>query len=436
MNNLLSPTLKVPIIPKVYDAYQELNDDIRHFILVGGRGKGASWSVARLLLLRGMLEPYFFPCVREVQKTIKYSVKKLLDDQIKNLGLDWFYKSTDNEIKGINGTLFAFFGLHDYNSDNIKSLEGADWCWVAEAQSISRKSMNILRPTIRKEGSKIVWDFNPRYATDPIWLDYIINDDPYAKVLWLNWKDNPWFTKALNQEREADYNRNQEEAEHIWEGKIRADGDKFVCPHTLVDKAFSNGWNDESNQYQIEVGADIAHQGGDEIVFYKRQGLNVIDKYISKYQSTPKTVKDLKAFAGDRSVIIKIDNGSLGAAVADYLEEDNWMVARVNFGGSPKDKEHYEDAVTEMYFELRDLLQVANLEKDDTLREQLVQRRYNYINGKRGYEVMKIESKKEFASHATLSNKSPDRADALVLCFYDIEDSYVNLDDIEAVNIL
>ena len=190
----------VEIVGKVKD---ELVDcDKRHRLIVGGRAKGASWSIARNLLLEGMLNPLFIVCVREVQKTIANSVKKLLEETIAMFHWEFFYDTMLNEIRGINGTKFIFHGLREYNADNIKSLEGADRCWVAEAQTISRRSISILRPTIRKEGSVVWWDFNPRYETDPVWIDYIINKDPNAQVCMLNWRDNPWFTSASRMEME------------------------------------------------------------------------------------------------------------------------------------------------------------------------------------------------------------------------------------------
>ncbi len=408
-------TLNIEIVDRVKTTLID-NCNKRHRLIVGGRGKGASWSIARILLTEGMQKPLFIPCVREVQKTIKDSVKKVLSDTINYFGLEFFYDVQVNSIKGINGTEFVFYGLHDYNADNIKSLEGADRCWVAEAQSIARRSINILRPTIRKSGSIIWWDFNPRYETDPIWVDYIVNKDPNAEVLRLNWRDNPWFTDALVLEKDSDYNRNQEEAEHIWEGTLRTMGDKFVCPSKLVDIAINN--NITLAEGDIVVGADIAHQGGDRIVFYKRQGNKVIEQYKSRYQSVPTTVNHLKAFLVDQSIPVNIDNGHVGAAVADYLEKDSYMVNRINFGGNPEDKEHYEDAVTEMYFSLRKQLPRIDIPNDTNLRNQLIQRKYNFINGRRGYEVMKIESKDEFKEHAVMNYNSPDEADALVLCFY------------------
>lgn len=404
----------VEIVGKVKE--QLLSSDRRHRIIVGGRGKGASWSIARILLLEGMTDKKFIICIREVQKTIADSVKKILADTIQVLGLDFFYKVQKYEIIGINGTRFVFYGLRDFNADNIKSLEGADIAWVAEAQSISRRSLNIFRPTIRKDGSVIYWDFNPRYETDPIYIDYILNIDPNATVLWLNWRDNPWFTQSMILEKESDYRRNPEEAEHIWEGKLRAMGDKYVCPSSLVDIAIKN--NIETPEGDYCVGADIAHQGGDRIVFYRRHGLKIIDHYESRYQDTIKTVADLKAFAIDTSIPINIDNGDIGKAVADYMIKDGFSVRRINFGGKPIDTEHYEDIATEMYFSLRDQLEIIDIPNDTDLRDELIQRKYNYIGGRRGYEVMKIESKEEFQKHATMKYNSPDKGDALVLCYY------------------
>jgi len=410
-------TIDLPIVGKVHE--QLLQSNKRHRIIVGGRGKGASWSIARVLLAQGMAEPKFIICVREVQKSIEHSVKKLLDDTIKNKELQGFYRTKKFEIEGKNGTKFIFHGLQDYNADTIQSLEGADIAWVAEAQSISRRSINIFRPTIRKNESVIWWDFNPRYETDPIYIDYILHKDENAEVLHLNWRDNPWFTKALKLELKSDYRRNEEEARHIWEGELRAAGDLFVCPSALVDVAIQNKILEPRGD--VAVGADIAHQGGDEIVFYKRHGLKIVDKYFSRYQDQPTTVRHLKAFTVHKDILINIDNGDLGKGIADYLEQDGWLVNRINFGGNPVDTEHYQDAVTEMYFQFRDFSEQADIPNDEELRNQLIQRKYEYLSGRRGYEVMKIESKDKFKEHSTAIHKSPDRADALVLTYYNMQ---------------
>lgn len=234
MSTTTSQTQYVEIIPKVLELVEA---QARHKVIYGGRGKGASWSIARVMLLQGMSEPMFIPCVREYQRSIQYSVKKLLDDTIEMLGWSWWYKSTKNEIVGRNGTKFVFFGMQDFTADRLKSLEGADACWVAEAQTFSRRSISILRPTIRKEGSVIWWDFNPRYDTDPVYQDFILSRRRNSAVLELNWKDNPWFTETMREEMEEDYHQDEEEADHVWGGKTANLKDSIIRKWDCVTHA-------------------------------------------------------------------------------------------------------------------------------------------------------------------------------------------------------
>lgn len=411
-------TQEVEIIDKIKNELVD-NCEHRHRIVYGGRGKGASWSIASILLLEGMSEELFIVCVREVQKSIQHSVQKLLVDTIKRYNWNWFYKITKNEIRGKNGTVFVFYGLRDQNSDNIKSLEGADRCWVAEAQSISRASIDVLRPTIRKETAIFWWDFNPRYSSDPVWVDYIRNKDDNAKTCFVNHIHNPWFPVSLQQEMKADYARDENRARHIWEGELADANDNFAVPAELVESAMHRTIMKPRPSVPV-IGADIAHQGGDEITFWKNIDGKIVDWYFSRYQDAVTTLADLKTFATKNS-IINIDNGHLGAAVADLLEDDGYTVNRINFGGTPKDKAHYEDVATEMYFEFKEKLDWIDIPLDEELAIQLYTRKYNYINGKRGYEVMKLEDKKSFSEHTHALHKSPDRADGIVLAYYEPE---------------
>jgi hypothetical protein len=222
-------------------------------------------------------------------------------------------------------------------------------------------------------------------------------------------------------EMEADFSRDEVEARHIWEGELRSLGDLYACPSPLVDAAMGNQLPLDPGA-EVVVGADIAHQGGDRIVFYKRRGLKVVDQYESRYQSVPVTHQHLKAFIGmrdeEKRTHVNVDNGGIGAATADLLEADGYAnVYRVNFGGTARDSEHYYDVVTEMYLEFRDVLGEADLPRDEELQRQLTQRKYAYVTGRRGYEVVKLESKEEFLEHSMTAYRSPDKADALVLCY-------------------
>jgi len=159
--------------------------------IYGGRGSGKSWGVARALLIMGANKPLRILCAREVQKSIKQSVHTLLSDQIQALGLGAFYEILEAEIRGQNGTLFSFAGLATNTVESIKSFEGCDIAWVEEAQTVSKRSWDILIPTIRKPASEIWVTFNPDVDTDDTYQRFVVNPPEFAKVVKVNWSDNP-----------------------------------------------------------------------------------------------------------------------------------------------------------------------------------------------------------------------------------------------------
>src|SRR6185437_2679086 len=138
-------------------------------ILYGGRDGAKSWSVARALLILGTQKPLRILCARETMDSIRESVHQLLSDQISNLGLDDFYKPLQSEIRGVNGTELVFAGLRKQTVGSLKSYEAIDICWVEEASVVSRRSLTILLPTIRKPGSEIWFSLNPDLETDAVY---------------------------------------------------------------------------------------------------------------------------------------------------------------------------------------------------------------------------------------------------------------------------
>src|SRR5574343_562163 len=145
---------------------QGLFKPMRYKVAYGGRGSGKSWAFARALLIQASEKPLRVLCGREVQKSIKQSVHTLLKDQIQELGLGQFYDVLETEIRGKNGTQFSFAGLASHTVESIKSFEGCDIVWIEEAQTVSKKSWDILIPTIRKPNSEIWVTFNPDLDTD------------------------------------------------------------------------------------------------------------------------------------------------------------------------------------------------------------------------------------------------------------------------------
>lgn len=237
----------------------------RHKILRGGRGSAKSWSVARAHVVRATERKREVLCAREFQSSIKDSVHKLLKNQISLLGMGSLFDVQESTIYGPHGSQFVFVGLSDKTAENLKSYEDFDDCWVEEGQVVSKRSWEILLPTIRKEGSGIWVTFNPELDTDSTWKLFIENPPPDTWSVEMNWRDNPWFNDILEAQRaHAERTMSTVDYENIWEGKCRpavsgaiyADevaklhvehraGVFPVDPFHLVYPVFDLGWNDK-----------------------------------------------------------------------------------------------------------------------------------------------------------------------------------------------
>lgn len=200
----------------------------RYKVAHGGRSSAKSWGFARALLIQAFQRPLRILCTREIQKSIKQSVHRLLSDQIESMGLSGFYEILDTEIRGRNGSLFIFSGLSDQTAESIKSYEGVDICWCEESQALSQRSLDILTPTIRKQGSEVWFTLNPELDTDAVFARFILDQPENAIVIEMSWRDNPWFSPEMEAERQeflrqvALGKRTQDEYDNIWEGKCRA----------------------------------------------------------------------------------------------------------------------------------------------------------------------------------------------------------------------
>lgn len=222
----------------------------RYLAIHGGRGSSKSRSVASALVIRASQKPLRILCTREIQNSIKASVKQLLDDEIARLGLSDVFKSTEYEIKGQNGSQFLFAGLR-HNVDSIKSMEGIDICWVEEAQTISQSSLDTLVPTIRKKGSQIWFTWNPKQNTDPV--DTMFRGDtipPRSLTKEVNWSDNPFFPEELRQEMEYDKQRDFDKYRHIWLGQY------LQSSETRVFKNWTVAEFEEDKNAVLRFGAD------------------------------------------------------------------------------------------------------------------------------------------------------------------------------------
>ena len=212
----------------------------RFKVMHGGRGSSKSWSVARALLILAAQKPLRVLCTREVQKSIKDSVHRLLTDQIQALGLGHLYEVLETEIRGANGSLFVFAGLAQHTVESIKSFEGVDIVWVEEAQVVTKRSWDVLTPTIRKPGSEIWLTLNPDMDTDETYVRFVQAPPANAWVQQVNYTDNPWFPEVLEQERLDTLRRDPENYPNIWEGRPKRVAAGAIYRHE-IDKLFADG---------------------------------------------------------------------------------------------------------------------------------------------------------------------------------------------------
>ncbi len=236
-----SAKLKLPF------SFRRITERSRYKVFKGGRGSAKSHTIASVLVSMGAERELRIMCVREIQKSIKTSSKKLLEDKIKQLGLSWFYTITNNEIVGLNGTTFMFAGLRT-NPEAITSTEGIDIVWIEEARTVSKISIELLVPTIRKEvrddAGNLIWkselwfSYNPRHPSDPVDTMFFGPDGapPDTIIFDVNYTENPWFPQVLRDEMEWDKRRDPDKYAHIWLGQYRRNSESAVFRNWRIDE--------------------------------------------------------------------------------------------------------------------------------------------------------------------------------------------------------
>jgi len=130
--------------------------------------------------------------------------------------------------------------MRDHTADSIKSLEGFRIAWVDEAQSLSARSLSLLRPTIRAKNSELWASWNPRRRSDAIDDFFRTKKPDGAVIVNANWRDNPWFPAVLEDERRTDLLLYPDRYEHVWEGDyIRAFEGAYFAP--MLNEAKAQG---------------------------------------------------------------------------------------------------------------------------------------------------------------------------------------------------
>ena len=223
------------------ECYSYLFEPHRYKVAYGGRGSGKSWSYAKALIVLSMQNKHRILCGRELQNSINDSVHQLLRDQIEAMGVSEMFNITNKEIECITtGSIFKFKGLH-HNIDDIKSFEGVTICWVEEAQNVSNDSWSRLIPTIFRTDNAELWiSFNTGYEDDATFERFVKTPPDGAIVKKINYDQNPYMPKLLNDARLDDKANRPQEYANTWLGDPKGYGGKVWPQYIDTDHPHGN----------------------------------------------------------------------------------------------------------------------------------------------------------------------------------------------------
>lgn len=433
-NDLTIDEIEVQIPEKLMGLF----DPWRFKALHGGRGGAKSRSIAAALIAMSQQVPLRILCVREVQNSIRDSVKRVLDDEIGRQKANNFFTSLDTRIVAPNGTEFIFEGLR-HNYDKIKSYEGIDICWVEEAHTCSQISIDTLEPTIRKAGSEIWYSWNPRFPGDPVHKKFKGPDGPPPRslVIEINHKDNPWFPAELHEHMMYMKEKDYEKYLHVYEGQPIGDGGAIIFPIKWIQAAINLDISDEG---VWKAGLDVADEGDDSNALTIAKGPVVKSMEEWHEGNTTQTARKTYGILRDRGIkSLNYDSIGVGAGVKGEFWSLNSLqyqinAVGVNVGLPPNDdewepgmscKDMFLNLKAELYFRLRrrfektyeyveqgadhkmdDLISISD---DPDLVTELTQLHYEIMDSGK----IKIESKKKLAARGI---KSPNKAESLILC--------------------
>jgi phage terminase large subunit len=278
----------------------------RYKVLYGGRGSAKSWSVARALVHLATIRPIRVLCARETQKSIQESVHRLIKDQIGALGVEHLFDVQETKIVGVNGSDFAFAGVRQQGVANLKSFEAVDICWVEEAQVVTKKSWDVLIPTIRKPGSEIWITFNPELEDDETYKRFVTDGvgDPDMWVCEVNYHDNPWFGEELEAERVKMEKRDPEGYKTTWLGQCRPAVEGAIYANEIGALVTSGRIRNVPYDPMLKVHTvwDLGWNDSTSIICVQRAGaeVRIIDYIEGNHRTLADYAQDIKAKGWNR----------------------------------------------------------------------------------------------------------------------------------------
>jgi phage terminase large subunit len=311
----------------------------RFNVIYGGRGKGSTWNIARGLLALSCEKPLRILCTREYQNSINESVYHTLTSQIVMLGLEPNFEIQKTSIRSKAGSEFIFKGLR-HNIDSIKSMEGINIVWVAEADKVPQDSWDKLIPTIRTEDSRFYIDFNTDSIDDPVYRMFVAQERDDTQVMFQNYRDNPKFPQVLTDQMLWDKEHDYDKYMWIWEGQPRSISD--AC---IFHGKFRSDWFETPDDAQFFHGLDFgfAHDPLAAIRCFIKDDTLFIDREVGgvgiEITDTPRVLEAIPTFATWDSVA-----DSARPELISYLRKNGYPRMKA----SKKGKGSIEDGIAKI----------------------------------------------------------------------------------------
>lgn len=410
-------------IPSAYEPLFFFMHDVKHppyryFDLEGGRSSGKSTTVALALVLEGSIYPTRILCGREYQNIIKDSVKKLLEDTINRYGITG-YTTTLDSIRHENGTEFIFKGFHDNLEATVKSFEGIQRCWVEEAQTVSKESLNVLLPTIRADGSTIIFTRNPLTPEDEITRRFVTNATELTAQrtyhVHTTWRDllkvHALPNEVLQQVKEAE---GTPDFAHVWEGlPYEKTLNQIISWESLRQATLRTP--DIEGGYGF--GVDVARYGNDRTALTIKHGNHLEAIHSWHGTSLTESAVRIETYAAQyQPTYINVDDTGVGGGLTDILRAKGLSVSGINYGAKAKEPSKYPGVSDELWFDFAEQLPHITINKDLPDRTALFQElstREWHINDRNLREVQKKRDYKK-----SQNTGSPDLADSVLLAYY------------------
>lgn len=420
MQMVIPKTLRLPKIlnipPKLYPLLLEINQHPL-FLIEGGRGSGKTHTIGRIILFLGEKRKIRVCCGRVIKDSVKQSVLTLFKDIITQFNLD--YEVSESQIvHRKTGSIIFFKGFREQEIVNIKGLEGVDILWIDEAETVTKRAVDVIVPTIRKENSIIIFSMNRFVKSDAVYQFCISR--PNCLHIHINYFENPFCPQKLVEEAEACKAANLADYNHIWLGLPLEQGSDYLISSAKIEEAKSLKWNDEKHPNNSVMSVDFSASGGDLCVAKRliQRSMTVWEEAetIAWSESDTDITKGrvMNLYAKWQPKLLIGDADGLGYPIMCSLK--NTLENVVLFRGAMQAvSETNGNARADGYMALKEMLECNFLRLNDN-------------NSARQLEYMKIKYRPQSGSILIMDKKeirkeqgeSPDYADALMMAIYGI----------------